>query len=102
MNGEEYRLEEVCCESQRFSYRCLSSKKQYTLFFVLQRAREDFHYNVFIYFLTQRNSRGLISLQQCVGAEHSLWGPELFDMPGSDSSKARLLKFARMVVTRRI
>jgi len=46
--------------------------------------------------------KGLISLQQSVGVEHSLWGPELFDMSGSDSSKACLLKLVRMVVTLRI
>jgi hypothetical protein len=53
-------------------------------------------------FLTQRNSRDLFFLQQSCGAEHSLWGSALFDMSGSDSPKVCLLKFARIVVTRRI
>jgi hypothetical protein len=44
------------------------------------------------FFLTQRNSPGLISLQRSVGVEHKVCGgPELFDMSGSDSSKACLL-----------
>lgn len=102
MNSVEQCLEEDCCDSQGSSYRRLSSKKQNILFSVLQRVREDFHCNVFI-FLTQRNSPGLISLQQSVGVEHTVCGgPELFDMSGSDSSKACLLKFVRMVVTLRI